>query len=383
MILACAFVALMLVRRRSMSRRAAETIARARFIHHPVYGGALEPGFRPIPGFVGYSVNEHCQVIGARGKILRHNRDCKVKLYTHKNKPKMKPIYHLALLTFYPNVKPKAGVDHIDENYCNNYITNLQWSTPLDNTRKSKIGRAGTHGPAQSKPVWLLNGYKGDRVKRYNSLSSAILDVFRETSMMLNLGNVSQSARSGGCLSVKGRFFSYEEPPDLPGEEWRTSPTLDRVLNQVNTPDDKKVKVSSFGRIRNSKGVKGRGCIHKRKNNGMYRVTKVNGVQYEVHQLIFMGWYDKPAPKKTDRDENGNQRLICHDDAAPKDKNDRYRNWPIDLSIGTQSENARSSHEERRRQKRSREEEGTGAARTSCKIRRSVAAGDRTVAETD
>jgi hypothetical protein len=329
--------------------------ASSSLIRHPVYGGALETGFRPIPGYPRYTINEHCHVMGPRGEILKHDKNYRVMLHKDKAYEK-KTIYRLSLLAFYPNIPPLDSVDHIDGNYHNNHIINLQWMTLKDNIRKSKIGVPNTNGPTQSKTIWLLDGREGARVTRYKNRQSAAIGVKAVSGLVVDQGLISHSARSGGRLAAKGYFFMYEEQPDLPGEEWRTSATLDRVLNQVDKPDDKKVKVSSFGRIRNANGIKKRGSKAKRASSGVYRKTKVNGVLYADHQLIFMGWNDKSAPGPDERDVNGNRLVICHDDAAPKDESNCYRNWPIDLKIGTQKENMQSYHEEKRRQKRKREE---------------------------
>lgn len=329
-----------------------------RTICHPVYGGTLEPGFRPIPGYSRYTVDENCRVIGPCGKIRKTTNDYRVHVRADDDSKKvMRFNYHLALLAFYPDVTPLDSVDHIDEDYRNNHITNLQWMTRGDNSRKSKLGVSNNSGPAQSKPVWLLDGFKGVRMTRYKSATSAALEMEATTGKVLAQGHISRSAASTGRLAVQGYFFAYEEQPDLPDEEWRTSATLDHVLNQVDKSDDEKIKVSSFGRIRNSKGIKKRGYKKERRSDGLYRVTCVNGVLYYDHQLIFMGWYNKLAPGIDERDENGARLVICHDDTAPKDESNGYRNWPRDLKIGTQKENIQSHHDEKRRRKRKRDEE--------------------------
>ena len=165
---------------------------------------------------------------------------------------------------------------------------------------------------------------------------------------------------------MQGYFFVYEEQPDLPGEEWRTSAVLDRVLQQSHKPEDEKVKVSSHGRVRTNYGIKTRGGINIQDGeDSKVRHVRVNGRDFQVHQLVFMGWYNEEAPAKNAVDADGNKLVICHDDYAPLDEVGRYRNWPIDLKIGTQSENIAGAHEARRTEKRAREEGEEGDNRNN------------------
>ena len=323
---------------------------------HPKYGGVIVPGFRSIPGFDGYEVNEYCVVRGKRGSELTPTETDRVVLSVN-GKKKTKKVYHLGLRAFYPHIAALDTVDHMDENHHNNYIGNLQWSTRPDNTRKSHAGVPHTaSGAARSKAVWVLSGRAGERVTRYASTIEAAASCGN-----IHAGSVGRSALSGGRVGAQGHFFAYEDQPDLPGEEWRTSAVLDQVLQQTDKPDHKKAMVSNRGRVRTYSGIKTRGSTNVQDGEkSKVRYYKVNGRTFKVHQLIFMGWYNKEAPAKNAVNADGNKIEICHDDSAPLDEDGRYRNWPIDLRIDTHSENMRESHEARRVAKRAREEEGDG-----------------------
>lgn len=319
-------------------------------MQHPVYGGGvIEPGFRPIPGFDGYEVNEMSQVRGKLGTILIPNSDFQVTLCVY-NKKKMMTVYRLSLMTFFSHIAENDTVDHIDGNFRNNHITNLQWMSIRDNVRKSNFGSPNNSGVVRSKAVWLLDGRCGTRVRRFDSTYQAASIIGEIKSV-----HISQSARSGGRISARGHFFEYEAITDFPGEEWRTSEVLDRVLGQTHKPDHKKIKVSNFGRWKTCSGSKTHGSVSARVEGNKYSYARVNNRNFLVHQLIFMGWYNQLAPSRDTVDADGKKVVICHDDFAPLREDGRYRNWACDLSLGTQSENALSSHEARR--KRAREEE--------------------------
>ena len=319
---------------------------------HPKYGGGfIASGYRPIPRYDGYSINEQCRVRGKQGTILSHGPNYQVNLWMNGNIKKER-VYRLALKAFFPHIKELETVDHIDGNHRNNHICNLQWMTRRDNTRKSQLGVPSGSGAAQSKAVWLLDGREGERVTRYASTVEAATSLGNTTAKC-----VSGSALSGGRLASHGYFFVYDEQPDLLGEVWTTSEVLDRELNQTDKPDHKKVKVSNYGRIRTTNGIKKRGAIDRRVAGNKYRVSGANFRLYKDHQLVFMGWYNREAPTQGTVDADGNTIVICHDDTAPRDAFGCYRNWPCDLSLGTMSKNLRDAHEERRRRKRAREEE--------------------------
>lgn len=344
-------VALLCLRRHLSKTLASLILESRRFIRHPVYVTIVESGYRKIPEFPNYQINEWCQILGGRGVLLSEsNNDKRVMLCRPDGYRIRKRIYHLALLTFYPDMKPDQTVDHIDGNYHNNHISNLRWMTFSANKRKNVFGVPSKSGLVQSKPIWLLSCREGAKVTRYESAHHAAFSAVMN--VILNVGNVGRSAMSGGRVAVSGYFFAYEEQPDLDGEEWRTSVVLDRVLKQKYKPEHRKIMVSSFGRIRNARGIKKVGCKAERDGGGFYRITRACGMNFRDHQLIFMGWFNKQVPRKDERDADGNMLVICHDDFAPKDEDGCHRNWPAtDLSIGTQSQNSLQSWESRRQNK--------------------------------
>ena len=96
-----------------------------------------------------------------RGEILRNNRPMKghlhangyrrVSIMSMSESPQR--VHRLVAQAFIPNPNGKPFVNHIDGDRSNNCVTNLEWSTPEENTRNA-IER-GVHNV----PMYI-NGYK-------------------------------------------------------------------------------------------------------------------------------------------------------------------------------------------------------------------------------
>ena len=83
----------------------------------------------------------------------------KVLLYKDK-KPYNKKIHRLVAEAFIENSDNKPFVNHIDENPHNNHISNLEWSTPRENTEHSKC-----------KWIWTIENIKTDDIIQVTNFS--------------------------------------------------------------------------------------------------------------------------------------------------------------------------------------------------------------------
>ena len=224
---------------------------------HPVYG-PYECGWKPIPQFPGYDVNEYCQIRNARQRIIKENSRNQVSLMV-KGVRHMKLKYHLGLLTFFPHISPCETVDHINENAENrsHFIENLQWMNRADNTRKSLKLKRRNNAAKRSKPVqqWTLDN---KFIAEYPSTSEAARHIHTSNA------NISRCANNL-TLSFGGFKWVFKQIPsqiDLPDEKWGTSDAFKKILraynptNPLSDRDVNNIRISNKGRILTSKGIK-------------------------------------------------------------------------------------------------------------------------------
>ena len=299
---------------------------------HPVYG-VFQTGWKPCRDAEGqtyplYEVNEQCQVRNTKTKhILSPSKQARVDLCVDR-KSKMRHIYQLCLASFFPNVTPKATVDHIDENHDNNTLTNLQWATRREQNVKSHKLKPRNSGPARSKRVQQLT-LNGDLIKVFDSTNQA--------GRVLKIS----ASRIGACAcgekpTYRGFKWIYEvmeRDKDLPGEEWKTSEWLRAELKARTKLSDRgigKVRVSNMGRVQTSYGIKTKGTRKSRNpKNRVY--TK----SIQIHQLVWWAF-------RTDRPPVGLE--ICHDDTAPLDEDGCYTNALSTLRLDTHPNNMKECH---------------------------------------
>jgi len=91
------------------------------------------------------------------GKVLTQKRDnngyCQIRLYKDGER-KYYRVHRLVAKAFVQNIENKQQVNHLDEVKHNNHFTNLEWSTPLENTRHG----TGIHRMKKSMPKKAIIG---------------------------------------------------------------------------------------------------------------------------------------------------------------------------------------------------------------------------------
>lgn len=104
---------------------------------------------RDIVGYEGlYAVTSCGKVWSYKRKIFlaqRYDDDGYLRVNLCKNgKYKTKHIHRLVAEAYIPNPEGKSQVDHIDEVKTHNWLKNLRWATPAENSRHSNLGRKRT-----------------------------------------------------------------------------------------------------------------------------------------------------------------------------------------------------------------------------------------------
>ena len=126
-----------------------------------------------IPGYENYQANTEGEIRKVLEKDSNGNATKYKILCKHLNKRqgyyqvsiagKSKTVHRLVALTFIPNPNKLENVDHIDNCKTNNNVSNLQWLSSGDNTRKAFA--AGLNIPIHLKDFERAIGSKHGRAK--------------------------------------------------------------------------------------------------------------------------------------------------------------------------------------------------------------------------
>lgn len=108
-----------------------------------------------------------------KGKILKNGKDSHG--YPHvtlsdKSKKNFAAIHRLVAEAFIPKIEGKNYVNHIDSDYTNNFIENLEWCTSSENNTHG--WRYGNHVSVNAKAVSMFS-LKGEHIKDYRSIAEA------------------------------------------------------------------------------------------------------------------------------------------------------------------------------------------------------------------
>ena len=107
-------------------------------------------------------------------KILKPNSDGAGYLYvslSRDGKKKNPKIHRLVAEAFIPNSENLPQVNHIDEDKSNNRVTNLEWSTSLNNLNYSNVIEKGNS--ARKKKV-IQRSFDGEVIAIYPSMAEAV-----------------------------------------------------------------------------------------------------------------------------------------------------------------------------------------------------------------
>jgi len=243
---------------------------------------------------------------------------------------------HIAVASAFPEVPPLQTIDHIDNDPSNNTITNLMWLDKSSNSRKGQIKsveNAKKNGGKNGRYVIMKQPPQDDKTNREKSLTIGlfksmdkcaqfIIDKVIQKDEKPQIKTVaSKIARAISIPEYKAYGFYFDDYEiKLDNEEWKYHP--------IHT----KYAISTHGRCRNCHGIIS--YEDKSRNGAKYTRVAIDYNHKYIHRLVwetFMG----EIPEGLD---------IMHDDSAPVYEDGSYRNWLVDLSLGTRSENMKSFH---------------------------------------
>jgi hypothetical protein len=243
---------------------------------------------------------------------------------------------HIAVASAFPDIPPLETIDHIDNDPTNNTITNLMWLDRSTNSRKGQIksveninkngGKNGRFILMKQPPQDNKNNREASITiglfKNMDKCAQFIIDKIIQKDEKPQLKTV--AAKISRAISIPqykayGFYFDdYEIKID--NEEWKFHPIYTKYA------------ISTHGRCKNSHGIIF--YEHKCRNGQKYSRVSIEKTHKYIHRLVWETFIGE-IPEGLD---------IMHDDTAPLYEDGSYRNWLIDLSLGTRSENMKSFH---------------------------------------
>lgn len=243
---------------------------------------------------------------------------------------------HIAVASAFPDIPPLETIDHIDNDPANNTITNLMWLDRSTNSRKGQIKSVeniNKNGGKNGRFILMKQPPQDNKNNRESSITIGlfknmdkcaqfIIDKIIQKDEKPQLKTV--AAKISRAISIPqykayGFYFDdYEIKID--NEEWKFHPIYTKYA------------ISTHGRCKNSHGIIS--YEDKCRNGQKYSRVSIEKTHKYIHRLVWETFIGE-IPEGLD---------IMHDDSAPLYEDGSYRNWLIDLSLGTRSENMKSFH---------------------------------------
>jgi hypothetical protein len=245
---------------------------------------------------------------------------------------------------------------HLDDDRTNNDARNIAPLTRIENVRQSHA-RADrrSHARAQSRPVVLVDAgprappdlpfAAGHEFESYNEAARRLNEALREGNFTPAgiWSSVNRNTRHRGFLFANGRRADDEDEED---EAWRPAPESGSWCETLGQA----IRVSNRGRVWRRRGnIKSRG----HEPGGLYRTLNINGRVMLAHTVVWRLWNGAwNARGEWVAADIAEGLWVLHGGAgrAPNAvrRADGYeRNWPVDLRLGTQAENAADMKHER------------------------------------
>ena len=323
-------------------------------IQHPLYGNVMMNVWLPIVAHKTNNATKEHEIIefplyeimfienGDPGFIVRNKKtknqtkSFRAKFYLSKNgKSYTFSSTHVALQSAFPNTPSLETIYHIDNNPTNNHICNLRWFSKSESgikAQKKSVNESNKNGGRNGRYTIMK---QPDPQDKNNRAKSTTIGLFRSVDKCAKfiIENVVQKDNKPVLKTVASKirraikipeykaygyyFDAYEI--EVENEEWKYHPKY--TENEF----------SSHGRVRNRHGH----IAQQNQSGSRYKQVSIHGKPKSIHRLIwetFMG-------------EIPENLAVMHDDEAPTNEDNSYRNWLCDLTLGTRSQNMISFHE--------------------------------------
>lgn len=201
-----------------------------KFVFEPLDGEE----WKPIKGFDGYYISSFGRIWSEKQKkrfMSPHNVGggyLMIGLHI-KNKAYSKLVHRLVAEAFIPNPNNYPQINHKDENKNNNRADNLEWCTQQYNIRygtgikrRAELQKGITKTEKQKqkirekrklqdmsflcKPIWMCDVNTHEKIKRFDGVSKAALEVFGDIEKRHNIKNVLHGRKN----SALGYWWCFE-----------------------------------------------------------------------------------------------------------------------------------------------------------------------------
>jgi hypothetical protein len=316
---------------------------------HPVYGKFKYNEWYGCAGselkFIDYQIMpinnniESCIIKNVKtNKILctksHNNYDPSVNI-VHNKKSHGLFLSHLLLNSVFPDIKPNETVDHINDDPLNNNITNLQWMSLKENSKKGQIKSNNIVNSKKTEDLFEVFNLKDESVGKFKMKKELV--EFMINKMNIKSGISTVQGKIDRALNTNG--FAYSHKYKYITDEENINITTDEKWKELNINEfTKKYLVSTKGQIKLNDVI----LTPYQVRNSKYSQININlGVnkhkKYYMHQLVWIA-HEGPIPE---------DMIILHKESVEL-VNKYHRNWLCDLSIGDHSTNNKEHHFQKR-----------------------------------
>ena len=243
---------------------------------------------------------------------------------------------HLALSSAFPDVTPEYTIDHINDDFTDNRILNLEWMPLAQNCRKGQQKSTLVSKQNGGKRGRYINIRQPDNQHPKDREKSVVIGTFRsiEKCAKFIIDNIIQRSNKPKTKTVASKISRALKRPELKAYGYY----FDNVEVELEDeewkpyPYDTSYSVSTHGRVRNKHGI----ISHqfRSRDGSPYKTICINGKRKYIHRLVWETFHSE-IPTNLD---------VMHDDTAPRNSDRTHRNWLCDLSLGTRSKNMKSFH---------------------------------------
>jgi hypothetical protein len=195
-------------------------------------------------------------------------------------------VHRLVALAFIDNPENKPQVNHKDKNRANNIVSNLEWSTALENNIHRSINANQTTN--QQVKVWRIDINTHEKLELYDSIYLAAQWIVSNNDNSC-IDNVKRSISCASRCVYKTSFgykWTVYEYTDLDGEIWKPI--------TINGQTYDKYFVSNLGRFKNYKGIV---MADYKPHHSGYIFVRVDKNKYALHRIIASTFIENLEPE--------------------------------------------------------------------------------------